>query len=126
MPLKYHFWKNSPTQAETLVPSLERAAAGIDLHVNAPKTEYMGFNQRGDISTLNDSSLKRVHKFIYLGSSVSSIATDTNMRLAKAWTAIDRLLVLRKSFLTDKMKRRFFPNSSRVDTAVWMHYMNAN
>ena len=70
---------------------LEGAAAGIGLHVNADKTEYMCFNQRGDISALNGSSLKLVNKFTYLGSSVSSTETDINMRLAKAWTAIERL-----------------------------------
>ena len=32
---------NTPNQAETLLHSLERAAAGIGLHVNAYKTEYM-------------------------------------------------------------------------------------
>ena len=32
---------NAPAQAETLLRSLERAAAGIGLHVNAHKTEYM-------------------------------------------------------------------------------------
>ena len=32
---------NAPAQAETLVHSLERAAAGIGLHINAHKTEYM-------------------------------------------------------------------------------------
>ena len=79
---------NAPTQAETLLYSLERAAAGIGLHVNAHKTEYMCFNQTGDISTLNGSSLKLVDKFTYLGSSVSSTETDINARLAKAWTAI--------------------------------------
>ena len=42
---------NTPAQAETLLQSLERAAAVIDLHVNALKTKYMCFNQRGDIST---------------------------------------------------------------------------
>ena len=43
---------NAPTQAETLLHSLEWAAASIGLHVNAHKTEYMCFNQTGDISTL--------------------------------------------------------------------------
>ena len=62
---------NAPTQVGTLLHSLERAAAGIGLHVNADKTEYICFNQRGDISTLNGSSLKLVNKFTYLGSSVS-------------------------------------------------------
>ena len=40
-------------QAETLLHSLERATAGIGLHVNAHKTEYMCYNQTGDISTLD-------------------------------------------------------------------------
>ena len=42
---------NTPDQAETLLHSLERAAAGIGLHVNVHKTEYKCFNQRGDIFT---------------------------------------------------------------------------
>ena len=53
---------NAPAQAETLLHSLERATAGIGLHVNAHKTEYMCFNQTGDISTLNGSYLKLVDK----------------------------------------------------------------
>ena len=57
---------------------------------------------------LNGSSLKLVNKFTYLGSSVSSTETDINTRLAKACTAIDKLTVIWKSYLTDKMKRSFF------------------
>ena len=67
---------NTPAQAETLLHSLERAAASIGLHVNAHKTEYMRFNKTGDISTLGGSSLKLVDKFTYLGSSVSSTEAD--------------------------------------------------
>ena len=94
---------NAPAQAETQLHSLERAAAGIDLHVNAHKMKYMCFNQTGDISTLNGSSLKLVNKFPYLGSSVSSTETDINMRLAKAYKAIDWLSVIWKSNLTDRI-----------------------
>ena len=71
-------------------------------------TEYMCFNQRGDISTLYGSSLKLVDKFTYLGSSVPSTEKDIKTRLAKAWTAIDRLSVIWKSDLTNKMKHWFF------------------
>ena len=87
---------NAPVQAETLLYSLERAAACIGLHVNAHKMGYMCFNQRGDTSTRNGSSLKLVEKFTYLGSSVSSTETDINTWLAKAWswTAIDRISVI--------------------------------
>ena len=67
---------NTPNQAEILLHSLERAAAGIGLHVNAHKTEYMCFNQAGDISILVGTSLKLVDKFTYLGSSVSSTKKD--------------------------------------------------
>ena len=69
---------NTPAQAETLQHSLEQAAAGIGLHVNAHKTEYMCFNQIGDISTINGSFLKLVDKFPYLGINVSSTETDIN------------------------------------------------
>ena len=47
---------NTPTQAEALLHSLERAAAGLGFHVKAYKTENMRFDQK--ISTLNFSSLK--------------------------------------------------------------------
>ena len=81
---------------------------GIGLHVNAHKTEYMCFNQTGNIATLDGASLKLVDKFTYLGSSVSSTEKDIDIRLTKAWTAIDRLSIIWKSDLTDKMKRSFF------------------
>ena len=99
---------NTPAQAETLLYSLKWAIGGIGLHVNADKTEYMFFNQRGDISPLKGGSLKWVDKFTYLESSVSSTEKDINTWLAKAWTAIDGLLVIWKSELTDKIKCSFF------------------
>ena len=67
---------NTPNQAETLLHSLEQAAAGIGLHVNAHKTEYMCYNHTGDISTLDRTSLKLVDKFTYQGSSISSTEKD--------------------------------------------------
>ena len=99
---------NTPNQAETLLHSLERAATGIGLHVNAHKTEFMCFNQKGDITTLDGTSLKLIDKFTYLGSSVSSTEKDIDSRLTKAWTDIDRLSIIWKSNLTDKRKRSFF------------------
>ena len=92
---------NTPNQAKTLQHSLERAVAGICLHVNARKTEYMCFHQSGNISTLEEISLKLVDKFTYQGSSVSSTEKDIDTRLTKAWTAIDKLSIIWKSDLTD-------------------------
>ena len=99
---------NTSNQAETLLHSFERATSGIVLHVNAHKIEYMCFNQAGDVSTLDGTSLKLVDKFPYLGSSVSSTEKDIDTRLTKTWTAINKLSVIWKSDLTDKMKRSFF------------------
>ena len=99
---------NTPNQAEILLHSLERAAAGIGLYVNAHKTEYMCYDQTGDISTLDGTPLKLVDKFTYLGSSIASTEKDIDTRLTKAWTAINRLSIIWKSDLTDKMKRSFF------------------
>ncbi len=79
---------------------MERTAAGIGFRVNAHKTEYMCYNQTGEISTLDGTPLKLVDK----GSSVSSTEKDIYTRLTKAWTATDRLSIIWKSFLTDKMK----------------------
>ena len=95
-------------QAETLLHSLERAATGIGFHVNAHNTEYMCSNQTGDITTLDRTPLKLVDKFTYLGSSVSSTKKDIDTRLTKAWTAIDWLLIIWKSDLTNERKCSFF------------------
>ena len=70
--------------------------------------QYMYFNQTGVISTLDGTSLKLVDKFTYLGSSVSSTEKGIDTRLTKVWKAIDRLSIIWKSDLTDKMKRSFF------------------
>ena len=99
---------NTPKQAETLLHSLELTASGIGLHVNAHKTEYMYNNQTSDISTVDGTPSKLVKKFTYLGSSVELTEKDIDSRLTKAWTAIDRLSIIWKSDLTDKMKRSFF------------------
>ena len=99
---------NTSAQAESSLHSLERVAGGVGHHVNADKTEYMCFDQRGNISTLKGGPLKLVDKFTYLGISVSLTEKDINTQLAKALKAIDRLSVIWKSGLTDIIKRSFF------------------
>ena len=68
----------------------------------------MCYYQTSDITTLDGTPLKLVNKFTYLGSSVSSTEKDIDTWLTKVWTAIDRLSIIWKSDLTDKMKRSFF------------------
>ena len=93
---------NVPTQAETLLYSLERTATGIVFHVNGHKTEYMSFNQKGG------SFQKLVDKFLYQRSGVSFTEKEIDTWLTKAWTANDWLAVIWKSYLTNKMKSCFF------------------
>ena len=88
---------NALAQAKTLLHNLEQAAGGIGLHVNAHKTGYMCFSQRGDISTIKGEPLKLVDKFTYLGSSISSTEKDINTWVAKVWIAIGSLSVIWKS-----------------------------
>ena len=78
------------------------------------------------INEATGGPLKLMDKFTYRGSSASSAENDINMRLVKAaWTAIDRISVIWKSDLWDKIKRSFFPNSGRINTAIWMHNVDA-
>ena len=86
----------------------------------------MCYNQTGDISTLDGTPLKLVDRFTYLGSSVTSTKNDIDMRLTKAWTAINRLSIIWKSDLTNKMKRSFFQAAVTSDTAIWVHYVDTN
>ena len=71
----------------------------------------MCYNQTSDIVTLDGTPLKLVDKFTYQGSNVSSTEKDIDTRLMKAWTVIDRLSIIWKSDLTDKMKHSFFQAS---------------
>ena len=120
------FLANAPAQAETRLHSLERAAAGIGLHVNAHKTEYICFNQPGDISALNGSSLKLVDKFTYLGSSVSSTRVDIDTPLAKAWAANDSHRSYESQTWHIIWNAVFFQAAAVSIHAIWMHYMDVN
>ena len=68
----------------------------------------MCYNKTGNIYTRDGTSPKLLDKFTYLGSSISSTEKDIDTWLMKAWTANDRLSIIWKSDLTDKMKRSFF------------------
>ena len=102
------FLHHTPTQVEYLLHRLEQAVGGFGFHENVEKTESTCFNQEGNISALNGGSLKLVGKFTYFGSSVSSTENYNYIRLAKAWTAIDRLSIIWNSDHSDKIKHNFF------------------
>ena len=91
---RYH-WASGKYSNPSLQHSLEQTAGCISLHINADKTEYMCFNQKGDISILNAGSQKLMNNSITLEASISS-------------TESDRLSIIWKSNLCDKIKRSFF------------------
>ena len=106
---------NTSAKAESQLHSLERTAGGIGLHVNSDKTEYMCFNQRDDVSTLNGRYLKLRDKFTYLGNIVSSTENNINTNLRR----YGQLLGIWKSNQSDKIKRSFFSSSGRANNFTW-------
>ena len=80
----FHLISNLTTAVHALLVALStNFREPLGLHVNAHKTEYMCFNQTGDISTLNGTYLKLIDKFTYQGSSVSSTEKDIDTRITK-------------------------------------------
>ena len=65
--------------------------------------------------------LKLVNHFTYLGNNISSTESDVNKCIGKAWTAIDRLLIIWKSNLSDKIKQEFF---KVVTISVWLYHLD--
>ena len=107
---------NTSSLAESLLYSLERVAGGIGLHVNADKTEYKCFNQRGDISTLYSGSLKLVDT-----ASHQSKRTSTRDLQRHGQQSIGH-----RSYGSQFFRSSFFLSSSRLNTAKWMHCVNVD
>ena len=57
---------NRTAQAKFLWLSMEQAARGVGVFVNAGKIEFMRFKQDGAISTLNGKTLKLLDSFTYI------------------------------------------------------------
>jgi len=74
---------------------VETAASEIGLHMNAGKTEYIGYNQQGVISSKNNEAIKSANEFVYLGSNIQSTERDIEIPKAKAWAALDSLNTFR-------------------------------
>ena len=60
------------------------------------------------MSTLNSEPLKLSDEFTYIGSNISSTENDVKKRQAKDLTDIEKLSVIWKSDLSEKIKRGFF------------------
>ena len=103
----YALLRNTLAQAETLLHSLEQAAASkVSMSTQTRHNTYALIKEA-------TSSYWRVvfetrGHYTYLRSSVSSTENHINKLLAKAGTAIDTLSVIWKSDLTDEVKGSIF------------------
>ena len=88
--------------------NLEQAVGSIGLYMNANKTEFLYFKQEEIISTLSGRPLKLLDKSTYLSSNISSAESYVNINLAKVWTTINRLLIIWKFDLSDRIEQDFF------------------
>ena len=68
----------------------------------------MYFNQDAAISLLNSKPMKLGDHFTHLSSNISSTENNVNIHIGKVWTDIDRLTILGKSDLEEKIKQEFF------------------
>ena len=80
--------------AESLLHQLEQVTRSIGLYVNANKTDYMSFKQKGAISILSGEHLKIVDQFMYLSSNISSTESGVIICFVKVWNNIDKLLII--------------------------------
>ena len=99
---------NNIEEATKLLHSLEKAAGDVGLYVNAKKTEFMPFQQEGTMKTLKGENIKQVCSFVYLGSEIANTESDVNIRIGKAWTALNKMKPIWESHLQEDLKRRFF------------------
>ena len=87
--------------SKLLLHYVETAAREIGLYINVKKTEYIAYNQEGQIQSLDGKNIKSVNEFVYLGSNIQSTERDIAIRKGKAWGALDALNKIWKYKLPD-------------------------
>ena len=74
----------------------------------------MRLKRNGAIFALCGKPLKLVDLFVHLGSNIYSIENDINTCLEEVWIAVDWILIIWKSDLSDEKK--ILSSCSRVST----------
>ena len=96
-------------KAQLLLLRVENAAQIVGLQRNVTKTEFMLYHQPpGDIISLNGGKLKKVEDFKYLGSWIRNSEKDVGIRIAKAWSAMNKMDMIWKSELRRDLKIQYF------------------
>ena len=97
--------------AQSLLQSLEQASNCVGLHLNETKTECINMCSSDTdfiIKTLNNTLLKMVSDYVYLGSYISSSEKDFLTRKGMAWSACNALHKIWSSNLTRAFKLKIF------------------
>lgn len=96
--------------AMSLLHKIEEAASEIGLYINAKKTEYIIVNldKTIEIRDCKGNLIKVVTDFKYLGSYIAFTEKDIEIRLGKAWGALNQLDTIWKSNLPINLRRNFF------------------
>ena len=102
---------NNPLKdANTLLLKIESAAKEIGLCINTDKTKYININQNNNMQMkiICGSLINQVEDFKYLGSYIRSTKRYVNIRIAKAWVALNSMNTIWKLKLSKNLKRQFF------------------
>ena len=88
------------------------AAKLIGLHINEKNTQSMAFKQNSSkLTTINKKCIKPTNDFLYLGSWIYSNEKDVDVRIGKAWGALQKLNTIWNSNLPKNLKLAFFHTS---------------
>ena len=88
---------NYMKSSNTLLYQIEVTSNEIGLSINTEKTQYMKLNQNSDseditINSINGKIIAKVENINYLGSCIVSTEKDIQIRIAKAWSALNSML----------------------------------
>ena len=98
-------------KSQLLLERDEPAATEVGLYINSIKTEYMActLRQQGDLATLDNSKMKQVDDFPYLGAWLDPTKNWKTLRSVKQKHGpLNKLTVVWKSNLSRDLNIRFF------------------
>ena len=105
---------NLDKAGQSLLEHVETAATEVGLHITTSKTEYkLAYNlrQQGNLTTLDNSKLRKVDDFKYLSSWMDQTKKDLEIRKGEAWSASNKLTAVWKLNLSRDLKI-CFPRAS--------------
>ena len=106
---RHRLLSDSVDKAEKLLYYVEMAAKLIGLHINEKKTQYMTFNQNpSKLTTINKKCIKPTNDFLYREFWIYFNEKDVDVRICKAWVALQKLNTIWNSNLPKNLKLAFF------------------